>query len=195
MTQTPTIPDLLSRAQAGDSEAWNALVDRFLPLVFSILSRFRMSRADAEDVNQTVWLRLVEHLGDLREPRALPGWLATTTRNEAIRVLRARDRQRPEDPLTWHETEPDTDVDIDDELLAEERRHGLREGLTQLSPERRELLLLLMHDPPLSYAEISRRMDRPVGWIGPTRARALDELRATPALRSMLETDAEDRRR
>jgi RNA polymerase sigma factor (sigma-70 family) len=196
MTQAqPTIPDLVARARGGDAEAWNALVDRFLPLVFAVLSRFRMSKADAEDVNQTVWLRLVEHLDSLRDADALPGWLATTTRHEAIRVLRKRDRQRPEDPMSWPGFDTEVDTDIDDELLVDERRHALREGLAQLGTERRELLLLLMHDPPLSYAEISRRMARPVGWIGPTRARALEELRATPALRSMLETEGEDRRR
>jgi len=196
MTQTqPTIRDLVTRANAGDAAAWNALVDRFLPLVFSVLSRFRMSKADAEDVNQTVWLRLVEHLGDLREADALPGWLATTARREAIRALRKRDRQRPEDPTSWPGFDLDVDPEIDEELLVDERRHALREGLAELSPERRELLVLLMRDPPLSYAEISKRLARPIGWIGPTRARALEELRGTPALRSMLETESEDRRR
>jgi len=190
MTQTQsTIPDLVARARAGDSAAWNELVDRFLPLVFSVLARFRMSRADAEDVNQTVWLRLVEHLDDLREPEALPGWLATTARHEAIRVLQKGERQRPVDPLAWTGFEAAVDPGIDDELFADERRHALREGLTELGPERRELLLLLMHDPPLSYAEISDRLGRPIGWIGPTRARALSELRATTALRSMLESE------
>jgi RNA polymerase sigma factor (sigma-70 family) len=196
MTGTqPTVSDLVARARAGDAEAWNALVDRFLPLVFAVLSRYRMARSDAEDVNQTVWLRLVEHLDHLRDADALPGWLATTTRREAIRALRARDRQSPRDPLTWPGFEAGTDPEIDDALLVDERRHALREGLEQISPERRELLLLLLHDPPLSYAEISRRMSRPVGWIGPTRARALEELRSTPALRSMLETERDDRRR
>src|SRR5262245_27458090 len=130
MTQTQaTIPDLVSRARAGDSEAWNALVERFLPLVFSVLTRYRMTRADAEDVNQTVWLRLVEHLDQLREPDALPGWLATTTRNEALRVLRKRDRQRPVDPQSWQGFESEVSAEIDDELLIDERRHALREGL------------------------------------------------------------------
>ena len=92
------LDDLVARARAGDQASWNALVDRFLPLVNSVIAKFRLSAADGDDVNQTVWLRLVEHLGDLREPRALPGWLVTTARNEALRVIRLRGRATPVDP-------------------------------------------------------------------------------------------------
>jgi hypothetical protein len=42
-------------------------------------------RADADDVGGSVWLRLVEQLGALREPAALPGWIATTTDRECQR--------------------------------------------------------------------------------------------------------------
>jgi RNA polymerase sigma factor (sigma-70 family) len=188
------IADLVAGARAGDQAAWDELVRRLLPLVFSVISNYRLSNADAHDVNATVWLRLVEHLDDLREPAALPGWLATTTRNEAIRVLRRRGQQIPMDPLGWHGFDSEVASSTDQALEIEERRHALREGLQQLSPERRELLLLLLQDPPLSYAEIGRRLGRPIGWIGPTRARALEELRSTPALRSMLEAGLEDRR-
>ncbi len=160
-----------------------------------MVSRFRLSRTDAEDVNQTVWLRLVERLDQIREPEALPGWLVTTTRNEALRVLRTRGRQQPVDPSTWGGFVEDGADSIDDAIVLDERRHALREGLAQLSPERRELLLLLLHDPPIPYAEISERLGRPIGWIGPTRARALQELRDTPAFRSMLDAEAEMRRR
>ena len=44
----------------------------------SVIRSFRLQGCDAEDVGQTVWLRLVEHLGELREPRALPKWIITT---------------------------------------------------------------------------------------------------------------------
>jgi RNA polymerase sigma factor (sigma-70 family) len=190
---TATIQELVTRAREGDGAAWDELVERFLPLVFAVLSRFRLARADADDVNQTVWLRLVEHLDGLREAEALPGWIATTTRNEALKVIRKRDRQLPVDPAGWRGFADDSGP-LDEGLLADERRHALREGLAQISPERRELLLLLLHDPPIPYAEISVRLGRPVGWIGPTRARALEELRATPAFRSMLATEGGEAR-
>jgi DNA-directed RNA polymerase specialized sigma24 family protein len=78
------VDELVRAARHGDQSAWNAIVDRFLPLVAALIARHRIHGAEAEDVNQTVWLRLVEHLDDLREPKALAGWIATTTRNECL---------------------------------------------------------------------------------------------------------------
>jgi len=73
----PVITDLVARARIGDQQAWNALVDRYAPLTWSICRRYRLSDADAEDVSQTVWLQLADHLDAIREPAALPGWLAS----------------------------------------------------------------------------------------------------------------------
>src|SRR3954453_9588602 len=98
MPQPPEVEQLVEAARAGDAAAWDALVERSLPLVTAVIRRLRLSPADADDVNQTVWLRLVEHLDGLREPRALPGWLATTGRPEGLRVIKRRNRDLPVDP-------------------------------------------------------------------------------------------------
>ncbi len=185
MQQTPAVEHLVDAAREGDQEAWNALVDRFLPLVTAIIARYRLSTSDADDVNQTVWLRLVEHLGTIREPRAVPGWLVTTARNEALRVIRGRKRDVIVDPHGRTLDHLVETVDMDEGLLRDERAQALREGLLELSPSRRELLTLLMADPPLSYEEISDRLRIPIGSIGPTRARALEQLRNTEALRAL----------
>ena len=95
--QTVGMGELVAAAAQGDQRAWAALVERYVPLVYSIIRRYRLSDKDAEDVSQTVWLRLVEHLGAIREPQALPGWLATTTRHEALGVLRSKRRTDPVD--------------------------------------------------------------------------------------------------
>src|ERR1700750_3097968 len=98
MPEPLEVDELVRAARAGDAAAWDALVDRYLPLVTAVIRRLRLSAADADDVNQTVWLRLVEHLDTLREPKALPGWLATTARNEGLRAIRRRGRDLPVDP-------------------------------------------------------------------------------------------------
>jgi RNA polymerase sigma factor (sigma-70 family) len=183
---TDPLATLVLAAREGDHHAWDTLVDRFLPLVGAIIRRHRLSEADGDDVSQTVWLRLVEHLDALREPNALPGWIRTTTRNECLRVIAARGRVRPVDPQDDVGGLDAVAGDVaDSELLAAERRHALRQALAELPSGRRDLLLLLLTDPPLAYEEISARLGIPIGSIGPTRARALEQLRRTSALRGL----------
>src|SRR6059058_6545770 len=89
MRDDPSVIALVARVGDGDQEAWNELVERYAPLVWSICVRYQLSRQDIDDVGQSVWLLLVEQIGKLREPAALPGWLATTTKRECLRVVMA----------------------------------------------------------------------------------------------------------
>jgi RNA polymerase sigma factor (sigma-70 family) len=184
MDQTP-VAELVDAARRGDQGAWDALVDRFLPLVDSVARRYRMAHADVEDVEGEVWRRLVEHLDDIREPRALPGWIVTTTSRVCLHVLRGSGHVSPLDPLSSSPLDVGADPGmVDDDLLREERHHALREALLELPADRRELLVLLLRDPPVPYSEISQRLGIPEGSIGPTRRRALDQLRRTAAFRA-----------
>src|SRR3954452_10999323 len=182
MPQPPEVEQLVEAARAGDAAAWDALVERYLPLVTAVIRRLRLSASDADDVNQTVWLRLVEHLDGLREPRALPGWLATTARREGLRMLKRRGREVSVDP-SWSTLEIAEDRDLGETLVEDLRSHALREAMGELSEKHRELLLVLLADPPLSYDDISARLGIPRGSIGPTRARPLAQLRSSRALR------------
>ena len=190
MNDTLTVTALVQAAGEGDPGAWKSLVERYTPLVASVIVGYRLRGPDVEDVVQTVWLRLIEHLGDLREPRALPMWLITTARNECVRVLKAGQRTQLFDPL---EERDDLlrgeDVDLDERLLAAERHQLLLAAFGELPEHHRELLLLLMADPPVPYAEISSRLGIPVGSIGPTRARALQRLRETPQFAASQKSD------
>jgi RNA polymerase sigma factor (sigma-70 family) len=181
------LTDLVSSAREGDQDAWNAIVERYLPLVCGLARRYRLSEADGDDVCQTVWLRLVERLDTLREPAALPGWIATTTRNECLRVIAARKRMTPVDPVESATLAGVTDDIAGDDLVAAEARQALREGLAELPADRQRLLLILLADPPIPYADISAQLGIPVGSIGPTRARALEQLRNTRALQAIVE--------
>jgi RNA polymerase sigma factor (sigma-70 family) len=185
------IADLVAGALGGDSDAWNGLVVRYAPLIVSILRRYGIYGADADDISQIVWLRLLEHLHSLREPRALPRWLVTTTRNESMRWLRNAQRIRPSDPQAEDFTQLSDGVELDAEVLLAERRSVLLAALAELPTRQRELLLLLLVDPPVSYEEISRRLDMPIGSIGPTRARALRELRNSPAIAALFDRTEE----
>ncbi len=178
------VGELVAAARDGDAQAWNALVDRYAGLVLSICRRHRLSDGDAADVSQTVWLRLVENLGSLRDPQALPGWLATTARRECLGVLRAG-RHRSWAPLN-DELDAVDDPAVDDALLEAELHDALRRAFLELPERCRRLLGLLVQDPPPSYEEIGARLGMPIGGIGPTRARCLDKLRHCPALAPLI---------
>ncbi|GIF78426.1 RNA polymerase sigma factor [Asanoa siamensis] len=180
MRNDPSVIDLVERARDGDATAWDALVDRYAPLVWAICRRYGLNGADAEDVAASVWLRLVERLGTIREPAALPGWLATTVRHECLAQLRTRRRHL----LVGDEAGLDTvDEPAFEELLVTQERHvAVRAAFENLPEHCRRLLSLLFGDPPTPYTEISSSTGTPVGAIGPTRRRCLDKLRSDPAL-------------
>jgi len=184
------VSDLVTSARNGEQQAWDALVERYGPLVGSICRRHGLARADTEDVRQAVWLYLVGHLGKLHAPAALPGWLATTTRRECLRVLRAG-RPLAAGPALDAETLPDDQASpADQELLAAECRAALREAFRDLPSGGQRLIGLLLEDPPLPYAEISVRLGIPIGSIGPYRRRYLDKMRRHPAIAALISAEA-----
>ena len=190
MRNDQPITDLVTRASRGDQRAWDDLVERYAPLVWSVCRRYQLSRADAEDVHQTVWLQLVSRLDKIRDPAALPGWLATTTRRECLRVLRAARGPRAAEHVPDAETIPDQQAALaDQELLVAERHATLREALARLPPCCQRLIGKLIEDPPLTYAQISASLGIPVGSIGPSRRRCLDKLRRHPAVSALINAD------
>jgi RNA polymerase sigma factor (sigma-70 family) len=170
-----SVGQLLSAAAGGDRQAWNELVDRYGRLVWAVIRSFGLDHATAADVNQTVWLRLIEHCADIRDPQRLPGWLATTTRREAIRVLRGQRRQQPSDVVldTVDRSAPTTD----ERLLDDELSREVHAAFTLLPDACQQLLRLLTAEPRLDYVTIAGVIGRPVGSIGPTRARCIAHLR------------------
>ncbi len=193
MRDDPSVIALVARVLDGDQEAWNEIIERYSPLVWSICVRYQLTRPDIDDVGQGVWLGLVEHIGKLRQPAALAGWLATTTRNECLRVLRAARRYDPDGLPAEDLMPPDPDgTMIEQELIQAELNAALRAAFAELSPACHELLSMLISDPPPAYAQVSRVLGIPVGSIGPTRARCLDRLRRSPHLTDFLSDTAGD---
>ena len=199
MRDDPTVVGLVTRARDGDKDAWDELVQRYAPLVWSVCRRYRLAPADTDDVGQSVWLRLVEHLPGLREPAALPGWIATTTQRECFRLLRATSRVEPVDPADSADVADSLNMGeqaiAEEEVLRHERHAVIRAALRELSHRCQVLLALLSQDPPAAYDEISRRLQVPIGSIGPNRARCLARLRRTPALALLVAGGPDDETR
>jgi len=188
MRDDPAVIALVARARGGDQHAWNEIVDRYAPLVWFICQRYRLSRADADDIGQTVWLLLVEQLGNIRQPAALPGWLATTTQRECLRVVKAASRYaHAELPEETGEAAGAAEA-IEQEILAAELRGAVRAAFAGLPERCRRLLSMLISDPPVSYAQISTALSVRIGSIGPQRARCLDRLRRAPSLAALRDT-------
>ena len=180
------IEGLVLGARDGDTSAWKKLVDGHAGLVWSIIRGFRFDEETSKDVFQTVWLKLAEHLDRIREPAKLAGWIGQTTRNECVGVVRQRSRVIPSDEIAELGEPLDltgSSLPNPGELLErDESRAAVAAAFERLPPRCQRLLRLLIVDPPVSYEEISELLDVPVGSIGPTRARCLENLRSSPEI-------------
>lgn len=178
-----SLTSLVSRARAGDEEAWRQLVSRVKNAAWKAINRFRMSEPDREEVFAATLFRLADNLDTIREPEGLVSWIATTARNEALVLLRSRHRLVPSELPTL----VDTDAEPHErDLERDEVRRVVGLAFAELGPDCQELLGLLVGEPPLSYREVAEILGRPIGSLGATRRRCLQKLRATEPLWSYL---------
>lgn len=154
--------------------AWSALVRRHSPRMYAVARSFAVDERTAEDLVQTAWLRLLERAHQVRDGDALGAWLTTVVRNEARRLV----TRRREVPTPWELERPGAVVEAaDTALLRDEQGALVRLAFARLGADCRQLLRLVLADPPLGYDEIALVLGRPRGSLGPTRRRCLDQLR------------------
>jgi RNA polymerase sigma factor (sigma-70 family) len=169
--------DLLLRARARDSAAWEEIVRRYSSVVYATVRSFRLQEADVLDAVQMTWLRFAENCHRVQYPERLAGWLATTARRECLHIL----RQQAKHTLTSADTMIDNVVDPgagpEQRAIERDTARMLWNLVAELSPLRRTLLRALFADNPRPYADVARAAGIPPGGIGPTRARALQQLR------------------
>ncbi|MCA1657177.1 MAG: sigma-70 family RNA polymerase sigma factor [Actinobacteria bacterium] len=169
--------ELVEAARKGDSSAWDVLVTRHSGRLWAVARAHRLGTADAEDVFQVTWLRLVTHLDTIRDPDRVGAWLATTARHECLRLLRRAGRAVPSGDTDDLEQPDPKAPSVDARMLAGERDVALLAALDLLPERCRRLLRVLMADPGPTYEEVSAALGMPVGSIGPTRQRCLSRLR------------------
>lgn len=170
MTHEPT-GELVIRARDGDQAAWRAIVGRYTRLLRLIARSYGLTGAEADDIVQTTWLRLVERLAVLRDPARVGTWLAVTARRESLAALRRLGRERP---LTG---DGPTVTGPHHVVFGRDLAGSVRAALAAMPERCRDLLELFAATPRLSYAEIAAALDVPVGSLGPTRRRCLAHLR------------------
>ena len=160
----------VSRCRAGDREAWATVVRDHAGLVNGILrGAYRLSAHDAEDAFQEVFTRLYLNLGELREDRALPGWIAQVTRNVAIDTIRLRRRE-----VAGDDQIEETTYDEPYEQVIEAM--SVRNALGRLPDQQREMLeRFFVKDQ--SYRTMAEELSVPTGTIASRISRALAMLR------------------
>lgn len=170
-TRSSAVADLLPRVSDGDPTAWAEIVRRYGTLVTATVRSFRLQNADELDAVQMTWLRLGENAHRIQSPERLAGWLATTARRECLHIL--RQAKRTSGPIDV----ADLSMDPERRAIDADTARTLWNLVEELSPRQRTLLRALFTDHPRPYTEVARTTGIPPGAIGPTRARALQQLR------------------
>ena len=181
----PVVTGLVTRARNGELQAWDALVDRYAPLIWSICRRNRLEAADAQDV----WLKLVGQLDKIRDPTALPGWPSPPGANAAAYALRgaAALRRRACARRRGHpgRSRPGSRAGPARHRTARSPAGGVRAATPGLQAAaraaHRRSCALVCRD--------QRQAGIPAGSVGPTRRHCLDELRRHPAITALINPD------
>lgn len=177
-----SIGRLFQAAAKGDASAWKGLVEGLSPLVWSVARAHGLSDADASEAYQTTWFRLAQHLDRIREPERVSTWLATTARNECLKLIRSGRKLIVSEHESFERIPDDATPELslleDEEARAEAERHRqLWTAFRELSDKCRQLLRVLIGSPPHSYQEAAASLGLAIGSIGPMRQRCLARLR------------------
>jgi RNA polymerase sigma factor (sigma-70 family) len=163
----------------GDDRAWNALIDKYKRLIYSITFRYHATPEDAADIFQSVCVELFSELSRVRDPAALRGWLMAVTAHASLRWRRKRARQeqveQPDEDIAEIGSSEATPLD---EREALDRAQDLRESVARL-PDRCQAMIrmLFFEDPPRPYADVAASLGLATGSIGFIRGRCLEKLR------------------
>jgi RNA polymerase sigma factor (sigma-70 family) len=173
--------ELVAAARAGDGVAWRRLVLRYDGPLRARVRRFRLGHEDAQDVVQTTWLIALQHLDRLERDDRLGGWLTTIAARECLRLIRRR-REVCTSDLAAIDSAVDNVAAANREFARRWLSRTITEVVDELPASHRALFHALTEAADPHYAEVARKLGRPIGSIGPSRARCFKRLRG------MLET-------
>ncbi|MGQ0839372.1 RNA polymerase sigma factor [Actinokineospora sp.] len=177
--------ELVRRAGDGDQDAWRELVTRYAPLVWRVARAHRLGAADAADVSQSTWIALAEHIGRLRTPERVGGWLATTARRESLRVIAARGREVVASALPEAADTAQEHRWPEPTALRGERDDTLWRAFAALPDRCRALLGLHVFAPELTYVQLAKALGLGASSVGSARSRCLGVLRRKLAILGM----------
>ncbi len=174
---------LVKACLKGNQEAWSALVDRYKSLVYSVALKYGLAGDEASDVFQGVFFELLSHLGEIRNPKALPKWLIQTTSRKCLAARRGQNRftsiEEDGDAPGGEDRFGQLDPAVGEQALFDfQQERSLTQALAQLSPRCRQLIHMLFFETPARpYEEIAQSLGLKTGSIGFIRGRCLEKMR------------------
>ena len=173
--------ELVKLCRRGDQTAWDALVDRYRRLIFTIPRRAGLSEEQAADVFQEVFLTLFEKLDDIEQPEKIRSWLVTTAKFKTWGTVRSEKgfySPQTEEEMEFEMTNLKDNAPLaEDALIQLEEQHLIRTALKELEARCQTILsMLYLQDPSASYAEVAAEIGVGETSISPLRARCLKKL-------------------
>lgn len=176
---------LVRDAQRGDAAAFAEIVRRYQHAVHRVAYALTRNDADADDLAQETFVRAYKALDRFRVGEPLYPWLARIATNLAFSLFRSRKRrpETPLEPLVEAGRQWGVDDDPADAAAGEESRRHMQHAFAQLSPEHQAVLTLRVVED-LSYEDIARTLNVPVGTVMSRLSRARAELKTRLAVRT-----------
>ncbi len=167
-------PELIAACLDGDGEAWEALVQRYKRLIYSIPFKWGLPREDAMEIFQAVWLDCFQELHSLRDVDRLQAWLVRIAVRKCYRFAENRRGAPASVELTETDLKEDPSAGFVQRL---EQEQVIRDGINKLSPRCKQVIEALFFEEPMpSYAALAARLGLSANSIGFTRDRCLERL-------------------
>ena len=163
--------ELIHRAKAGDTTAYDLLLKKYKSSVFNLIYRMVRDTHEAEDLTQEAFIKAFNSLISFNEEYAFSTWLYKIATNNCIDFFRKRKLQTYslDKPIQYKDSElqheiPDPDLNPEKSILADERSNIIREAIKTL-PEKYYTAIVLRHSEEKSYEEIAEILNLPLGTV------------------------------
>ena len=189
---------LVARAQSGDKQAYGLLVEKYQRKLARLLSRFIRDPAEVEDVTQEAFIKAYRALPAFRGDSAFYTWLYRIGINTAKNYLMAMGRRAPtstevgaEEAEGFEEGEQLRDINTPESLLLSSEIAETVNSTIERLPEELRTAIQMREIEGMSYEDIAKAMDCPIGTVRSRIFRAREAI--AEQLRPLLGTTKDKR--
>ncbi len=177
-----TDEQLASRAKAGDAEALELLITRYLKPVYGFVRQYVFDADSAEDVTQEIFVKLWKYIGRYNEEQLFRPWVYTISKRTALDYIKKKhlvpfSELGAEDGTEWlSQTVQDTTPGPEEQAQSGFEQVRVNKALGSLSPKYAQVVSLY-HKEGLKFAEIAHRLREPLNTVKSRYRRALFQLK------------------